>query len=346
VSSSSGGIVVLDFGSQYTQLIARRIREARVFSIVLPPGTAAAEISRWQPAGIILSGGPQSVYEDEAPRPVFDLLGFGVPVLGVCYGMQWMARAAGGEVVGGKGREYGRATATLSPDSILFSGLETEQIVWMSHGDTIVSSPPGFRVTGRTPESPFAAFEDPARRLYGVCFHPEVHHTEHGSEILQNFLFRVCGVKPDWTMESFRREKVEAIRKQAPSGAVVCALSGGVDSSVTALLLREAIGDRLHPILVDHGLLRAHERLQVEEAFRRFGLAIRAVDASDLFLARLAGASSRSSSGKPDASPTRASSPRGPCIPTSSSLCRSRGPRRSSRPTTTSEGCRKSSASS
>jgi GMP synthase (glutamine-hydrolysing) len=242
-----------------------------------------------QPAGIILSGGPQSVYDSDAPRPAFDVLGFGVPVLGVCYGMQWMARAAGGEVAGGMEREYGRATATLSSDSILFSGLEREQTVWMSHGDTIVSSPPGFHVTGRTPDSPFAAFEDPARRLYGVCFHPEVNHTEHGSEILQNFLFRVCGVQPDWTMDSFRREKVEAIRKQAPDGAVICALSGGVDSSVTALLLREAIGDRLHPILVDHGLLRAHERLQVDEAFRRFGLAIRAVDASDLFLARLSG---------------------------------------------------------
>ena len=289
MTSPGGGIVVLDFGSQYTQLIARRIREARVFSIVLPPATGPDEIRRLQPAGIILSGGPQSVYDREAPRPAFDLLAFGVPVLGVCYGMQWMARAAGGEVAGGKEREYGRATAILSNDSILFSGLETEQTVWMSHGDTIVSSPPGFRVTGRTPDSPFAAFEDPARRLYGVCFHPEVGHTEHGSEILQNFLFRVCGVKPDWTMDSFRREKVEAIRRQAPDGAVICALSGGVDSSVTALLLREAIGDRVHPILVDHGLLRAHERLQVEEAFRRFGLAIRAVDASDLFLARLAG---------------------------------------------------------
>ena len=289
MTSSGNCVVVLDFGSQYTQLIARRIREARVFSVVLPPSAGAEEIRRWRPAGIILSGGPQSVYEEGAPQPGVDLLGFGLPVLGVCYGMQWMARAAGGEVVGGKGREYGRAVASLSPDSPLFSGLETEQTVWMSHADTIVSPPPGFRVTGSTLDSPFAAFEDPSRRLYGVCFHPEVHHTEHGSEILENFLFRVCGVKPEWTMDSFRREKVEAIRTQAPSGAVICALSGGVDSSVTALLLREAIGDRLHPILVDHGLLRAHERLQVEEAFRRFGLAIRSVDASDLFLARLSG---------------------------------------------------------
>ena len=289
MTARGGTIVVLDFGSQYTQLIARRIREARVFSVVLPPAATAEEIRRWNPAGVILSGGPQSVYEEGAPRPSADPLGFGLPVLGVCYGMQWMARAAGGDVVGGRGREYGRAVARLSPDSELFHGLETEQTVWMSHGDTVAAPPPGFRVTGSTSESPVAAFENAGRGLYAVCFHPEVRHTEHGSEILQNFLFRVCGVKPEWTMDSFRREKVEAIRRQAPSGAVVCALSGGVDSSVTALLLREAVGDRVHPILVDHGLLRAHERLQVEEAFRRFGLAIRAVDASDLFLERLTG---------------------------------------------------------
>ncbi|HJW13143.1 MAG TPA: glutamine-hydrolyzing GMP synthase [Thermoanaerobaculia bacterium] len=289
MTSPGSTIVVLDFGSQYTQLIARRIREARVFSVVLPPSARADEIRRSRPAGIILSGGPQSVYEEGAPTPASDPFGFGVPVLGVCYGMQWMARAAGGNVVGGRGREYGRAVARLSADSILFAGLEPEQTVWMSHGDTITAPPAGFRVTGSTSDSPIAAFENPDRRLYAVCFHPEVRHTEHGSEILGNFLFRVCGVRPEWTMDSFRREKVEAIRRQAPAGAVVCALSGGVDSSVTALLLREAVGDRVHPILVDHGLLRAHERMQVEEAFRRFGLAIRSVDASDLFLKRLAG---------------------------------------------------------
>ena len=289
MTSPAGSIVVLDFGSQYTQLIARRIREARVFSVVLPPAAPAEEIRRWSPAGIILSGGPQSVYEEGAATPVADPFAFGVPVLGVCYGMQWMALASGGSVVGGRGREYGRATARLTRDSKLFYGLEREQTVWMSHGDSVEAPPPGFRVTGSTSESPIAAFEDSERGFYGVCFHPEVRHTEHGSEILQNFLFRVCGVKPEWTMDSFRREKVEAIRRQAPAGAVVCALSGGVDSSVTALLLREAVGERVHPILVDHGLLRAHERIQVEEAFRRFGLAIRAVDASDLFLERLSG---------------------------------------------------------
>jgi GMP synthase (glutamine-hydrolysing) len=289
VTAEGKSVVVLDFGSQYTQLIARRIREARVFSVVLPPSATAEEIRRHLPAGIILSGGPQSVYEEGAPQPAVDPLSFGVPVLGVCYGMQWLARATGGSVVGGRGREYGRAVARLSPESVLFSGLEPEQTVWMSHGDTVAAPPPGVRVTGTTPDSPVAAFEDVRRGLYAVCFHPEVRHTEHGSEILGNFLFHVCRVRPEWTMDSFRREKIEAIRRQAPTGAVVCALSGGVDSSVTALLLREAVGDRLHPILVDHGLLRAHERQQVEEAFRRFGLAIDAVDASDLFLGRLAG---------------------------------------------------------
>jgi len=291
VTSSSRAIVVLDFGSQYTQLIARRIREARVFSVVLAPSEAAEEIRKWNPAGIILSGGPQSVYEEGAPLPRTDPLSFGVPVLGLCYGMQWMAHAGGGEVARADGREYGRATARLALDSELFAGLDSEETVWMSHGDSIVSPPSGFRVIAQTASSPIAAFEEPRRRLYGLQFHPEVRHTEHGSEILQNFLFRVCGARPDWTMASFRREKVEAIRAQAPAGAVVCALSGGVDSAVTALLLREALGDRVHPILVDHGLMRSHERSQVEEAFGWLGISVHSVDAADLFLSRLAGVS-------------------------------------------------------
>ena len=283
-------IVVLDFGGQYTQLIARRVRDARVFSVVLPPDATEEAIRKFEPAGIILSGGPQSVYEEGAPLPKTDPQAIGVPVLGLCYGMQWMAHALGGEVKPSNGRgEFGRATARLATDSKLFAGLEPEQTVWMSHGDSVAKPPPGFRVIGSTPATPIAAIEDPGRRLYGIQFHPEVRHTEHGSAILENFLFRACGARPEWTMESFRHEKVDAIRRQAPSGTVICALSGGVDSSVTALLLREAVGDRLHPILVDHGLLRAHERQQVEEAFRRFGLAIDAVDASDLFLERLSG---------------------------------------------------------
>jgi GMP synthase (glutamine-hydrolysing) len=284
-------IVVLDFGSQYTQLIARRIREARVFSVVLPGSAPIAEIRKLDPAGVILSGGPQSVYEPGSPLPSSDPQELGVPALGVCYGMQWMAHAWGGRVVGADGREYGRAVARISPDSEIFHGLEPVQTVWMSHGDTIEAPPPGFRVIASTDSSEVAGFESPEKRLYGIQFHPEVRHTVHGAAILENFLFRVCGARPDWSMVSFRAEKVDQIRRQAPSGAVVCALSGGVDSSVTAILLREALGDRVHPILVDHGLMRAHERTQVEDAFSRLGIAIRSVDAGDLFLGKLAGVS-------------------------------------------------------
>jgi GMP synthase (glutamine-hydrolysing) len=289
VTSPSRPIVVLDFGSQYTQLIARRIREARVFSVVLPGTAAAGEIRAWNPVGLILSGGPQSVYEKNAPLPSADTRELGLPTLGLCYGMQWMAHAWGGKVSPSETREYGRASARLWRGSELFAGLEEQQTVWMSHGDTVTEPPPGFRVIASTASSSIAAFENTAERIYALQFHPEVRHTERGSEILQNFLFRVCGAKPDWTMASFRQDKVEAIRRQAPSGAVVCALSGGVDSSVTALLLREALGDRVHPILVDHGLMRLHERQQVVEAFRHFGIAVHAVDAGDLFLARLSG---------------------------------------------------------
>ena len=290
MTSPARPIVVLDFGSQFTQLIARRIREARVFSVVLPGTAPAEEIARWRPAGVILSGGPQSVYERDAPLPAADPRGFGAPTLGLCYGMQWMAHAWGGEVTAVKGgREYRRSTARVAADSELFEGLETEQTVWMSHGDSITAPPPGFRVTASTSSNPIAAFEDVRNRLFGLQFHPEVQHTVHGAAILENFLFRVCGARPDWTMASFRADRVAAIREQAPDGEVICALSGGVDSSVTARLLREALGGRVHPILVDHGLLRAHERRQVEEAFGRLGIPIRAVDASDLFLSRLAG---------------------------------------------------------
>ena len=286
--STPRAIVILDFGGQYTQLIARRVREARVFSVVLPPDAPAEEIRKWNPAGIILSGGPQSVYEEGSPKPSVNPTSFGVPVLGLCYGMQWLAQAFAGEVAN-EGREYGRAVARIETDTELFAGLEPEQTVWMNHGDSVVAPPPGFRNIAATPTTPLAGFENPERRVWAIQFHPEVRHTVHGTEILQNFLFRICKVSPDWTMANFRQEKVAAIRKQAPSGAVICALSGGVDSSVTAILLREALGDRVHPILVDHGLMRAHERRQVVEAFSHLGIRVHAVDAGDLFLSRLAG---------------------------------------------------------
>ncbi len=282
-------ILIVDFGGQYTQLIARRVREARVFSVVVAPSAPAEEIRRWNPAGIILSGGPQSVYDKDAPVLATDPMAAGVPVLGLCYGMHWLAHAQGGRVEGAQGREFGRATAQVAPDSKLFAGLEENQVVWMSHGDSVLAPPPGSRVIGSTADTPIAAFEDAGRGLYALQFHPEVRHTPHGTAILENFLFRVCGVKPEWTMASFRHEKVAAIRAQAPTGSVICALSGGVDSSVTALLLREALGDRVYPILVDHGLMRAHEREQVVEAFSHLGIRVHAVDASDMFLSRLAG---------------------------------------------------------
>ncbi|HYT31819.1 MAG TPA: glutamine-hydrolyzing GMP synthase [Thermoanaerobaculia bacterium] len=288
MNPAARSIVVLDFGGQYTQLIARRIRDARVFSVVLPPSAGEAEIRKWNPAGLILSGGPQSVYEPDAPRPAADPLAFGVPTLGLCYGMQWLAQALGGEVAN-DGREYGRAVARVAMDSPLFAGLEEQQTVWMNHGDSVKTPPPGARIIGSTASNPVAGFEDRARGFYAVQFHPEVRHTEHGSQILENFIFRVCGIVPEWTMASFREQKIEEIRRQAGSGAVVCALSGGVDSSVTAILLREALGDRVHPILVDHGLMRAHEADQVIEAFRHHGIAVRKVDASQLFLSRLSG---------------------------------------------------------
>jgi GMP synthase (glutamine-hydrolysing) len=287
--TAPSSIVVLDFGGQYTQLIARRVREARVFSVVLPPNASPSEIARWNPAGVILSGGPQSVYEKDAPVPAPGFLELKLPTLGLCYGMQWLAHEEGGEVRGGDGREYGRATATIEPASELFHGLETKQTVWMSHGDSVTRPPEGFRVIASTGDLPIAGFEDPDRRLYGIQFHPEVRHTENGTAVLQNFLFRVCRVRPDWSMASFREQKVEEIRRAAPAGAVVCALSGGVDSSVTAILLREALGDRVHPILVDHGLMRAHEADQVVDAFSTLGIAVQKVDASDLFLSRLDG---------------------------------------------------------
>jgi GMP synthase (glutamine-hydrolysing) len=289
VTKPGSAIVVLDFGGQYTQLIARRVREARVFSVVLPPNAPPEEIVRWNPAGVILSGGPQSVYEEGAPVPAPGYLDLAIPTLGLCYGMQWLAHVEGGEVLGGKGREYGRATARVDPSSDLFFGIDDRQTVWMSHGDSVTRPPEGFRVIASTADTAVAGFEHPARRLYGLQFHPEVRHTEHGTAILENFLFRVCGVAPDWSMASFRQDKVEEIRRQAPDGAVVCALSGGVDSSVTAILLREALGDRVHPILVDHGLMRAHEAQQVVDAFARLGISVQAVDAADLFLSRLEG---------------------------------------------------------
>ncbi len=281
-------VVVLDFGSQYTQLIARRIREARVRSVVLPYSTSASELAALAPKGIVLSGGPSSVYDESAPRGdegVFDL---GIPVLGLCYGMQLMARRFGGEVGRAPGREYGRAVVDVVGGRLL-RALGPVETVWMSHGDHVESVPGGFTVTARTTNAPVAAFEDPARGLYGLQFHPEVNHTEHGAQMLEAFLYDACGCAPSWTMASFRESAIAKIRETVAEGVVLGGLSGGVDSTVAAVLIREAVGERFRGVFVDTGLLRKDEGRLVLDAFRHLGLPVTGVDASDRFFTALAG---------------------------------------------------------
>ena len=283
-------IAVLDFGSQYSQLIARRIREQQVFSELLPHGISAASLRERRPAGIILSGGPASVFDPGAPTcdpAIFDL---GIPVLGICYGMQVTAQALGGRVRAGTRREYGRALVDVIAPDPLFTELPAELEVWMSHGDQVAERPPGFEALAQTPTCATAAMGNALRRIFGLQFHPEVIHTPKGTEILRRFLFGVCGCQADWRMTSFAAETIGRIREQAGDAHVICGLSGGVDSSVVAVLLHRAIGARLHCIFVDNGLLRAGEAQQVETAFRdRMGLDLRVAHAQDLFLHGLAG---------------------------------------------------------
>lgn len=285
-------ILILDYGSQFTQLIARRIREAHVYCEIHPPTRSLEWIRAWGPRGIILSGGPNSVYDEGAPtadKGVFDL---GVPVLGLCYGMQLMAQLTGGTVVPAGRREYGRATITVVGGK-LFRTFGTGEVtpVWMSHGDHVGQAPPGFRITAASDNSPIAGMEHEKKPLYAVQFHPEVAHTARGAEIIQTFLFDVCGCEGDWTSGHFIETEVAKIRTRVGSTArVICGLSGGVDSSVAAALVHRAVGDRLTCIFVDHGLLRLHEREQVEQTFRRhLGIDLRVVDASNQFLTALAG---------------------------------------------------------
>lgn len=287
--STRGGIVVLDFGGQYTQLIARRIREQEIFSAILPCNASLDEIKRLQPSGIVLSGGPSSVYDLDAPACDSKVLGLGVPVLGICYGMQWMARTLGGNVVKAERREYGPATLDREKDSALFRGLPQHLKVWNSHGDHVAGLPDGFETTGRT-DNAVAAIEDRSRHLYGVEFHPEVLHTERGTEILRNFVFEVCAAKKNWDRAAFISETVEAIRKRVGHAHALCALSGGVDSAVAAALVHRAIGDRLINVFVDTGLLRQNEFVETLELLRdRLGLNVTGVNASERFLARLKG---------------------------------------------------------
>jgi len=284
-------IAILDFGGQYTQLIARRIRELGVFSEIFPHDADLAKRCAGRLKGVVLSGGPDSVYSDNAPVPQRGLFELGVPTLGICYGMQWMMSDLGGEVVSTDEREFGPAQVRIvDRDSILFAGLSGEQPVWASHGDRVVSPAPGFVTAGRSENAPFAAVEDRQRRLFGVQFHPEVAHTAHGTEVLQNFLFEACGCSGAWSIHGFVEQATKEIREQVGDERVICGLSGGVDSSVMALLLHRALGDKLTCVFVDNGVLRKNEADEVLGAFReRYHLRVQHADAADLFLDRLAG---------------------------------------------------------
>jgi GMP synthase (glutamine-hydrolysing) len=297
-SSGPDTVVILDFGSQFAQLIARRVRELHVYSELLPHDTPWAEIERRRPKAVILSGGPNSVYDADAPMPDAGVWRGRVPVLGICYGAQLMARELGGDVVPANRREYGPANVTITSVDGLFTGLDREQPVWMSHGDSITRLPEGFRATAQTDASPLAGFADPSRGLYAIQFHPEVAHTPRGREILGNFVLGIAGARPTWTPASFIDTTVAEIRARVDDharatgseGLVICALSGGVDSAVAAALVHRAVGDRLTCIYVDHGLMRKRESELLRTTFEaNLGMRLVMVDARQRFLDRLAG---------------------------------------------------------
>ncbi len=284
------GIIILDFGSQYTQLIARRIREMNIFSEILPFNAPVEEIKKHNPKGIIFSGGPASVYEPNAPKPDERVYELGIPILGICYGLQVLTEHFGGKVIKADRHEYGKAELEVINDDDLFYGLPKKIDVWMSHGDKVVELPEGFEPIARTENSPFASIRNKEKKIWGVQFHPEVSHTPNGKDILKNFAVRIAGCNQDWTMGNFINEKIEEIRKEVENKKVICALSGGVDSSVAAVLVHRAIGDNLTCIFVDNGLLRKGEREQVEKTFREnFHIPLIVVDAKDKFLNALKG---------------------------------------------------------
>ncbi|WP_298226661.1 glutamine-hydrolyzing GMP synthase [Gryllotalpicola sp.] len=283
-------VLVVDFGAQYAQLIARRVREAGVYSEIVPHSATAEEIAAKQPAGIILSGGPSSVYEEGAPAfdaRVFDL---GIPTLGICYGFQVMAQALGGEVAQTGAREYGSTEVTVTEGGTILDGQPGDQIAWMSHGDSVAKAPAGFSVLASTASTPVAAFANDARRCYGVQWHPEVKHSQYGQRVIENFLHRAAGIPADWNSENVIETQVARIREQVGSARVIAGLSGGVDSAVAAALVHRAVGDQLTCVFVDHGLLRGGEREQVERDYvAATGIRLVTVDASEVFLAELAG---------------------------------------------------------
>jgi GMP synthase (glutamine-hydrolysing) len=285
-------VVVLDYGGQYSQLIARRVRECGVFSELLPYHVGPQEVAARGAKGLILSGGPASVHVDGAPRLDPGLLELGIPVLGICYGMQLLAQHLGGRVESAEVGEYGRSELTITEPGLLFAGLPDVQPCWMSHRDTVFEPPPGFTALAASTQSPVAAFESAERKIYGIQFHPEVVHTPFGQQILTHFLRDACGCTLDWSPASIAEEQIAAIRDQVGDGKVVCGLSGGVDSSVAALLVHRAIGDQLTCVFVDHGMMRKDEGAQVVETFRdRFAVPLVAVDAEDRFLSKLSGVS-------------------------------------------------------
>jgi GMP synthase (glutamine-hydrolysing) len=282
-------VLVVDFGAQYAQLIARRVREARVYSEIVPHSMPVAEMLAREPAALILSGGPSSVYEPGAPAIDPAIFEAGVPVFGMCYGFQLMARGLGGEVSATGAREYGRTPVTVGRDGTLLADIPHEHRVWMSHGDSVTAAPPGFDVLASTAMTPVAAFEDVPRRLAGVQWHPEVLHTEHGQQVLEHFLLDIAGCHPTWTMVNIVDEQVEQIRRQIGDSRAICALSGGVDSAVAAAIVQRAIGDRLTCVYVDHGMMRLGETEQVRRDFEAVFDTLDVVDAADQFLGALEG---------------------------------------------------------
>jgi GMP synthase (glutamine-hydrolysing) len=285
-------VLVVDFGAQYAQLIARRVREASVYSEIVPHTITAAEAAAKHPAGIVLSGGPSSVYEEGAPRLDPGIFELGVPVMGICYGFQVMAAALGGEVSQTGAREYGSTAVRVADAGALLAGQPGEQTAWMSHGDSVTRAPEGFAVLASTDSTPVAAFANDERRLYGVQWHPEVKHSEFGQAVLENFLHRAAGIPADWNSGSVIEAQVAAIRTQVGAGRVICGLSGGVDSAVAAALVHRAVGDQLTCVFVDHGLLRQDEREQVERDYvAATGIRLVTIDAADTFLDALAGVS-------------------------------------------------------
>lgn len=281
-------VLILDFGGQYNQLIARRVRECNVYCEVHSSNKLSpAQISAMKPSGIIFTGGPSSVYADDAPTVDKEIFSLGIPILGICYGAQLMAYLLGGKVEAPETREYGKTETTFEPDSLLFKGLPKEATTWMSHTDAITAMPEGFYTCAHTAHCPVAAMENPQKKLYAMQYHPEVNHTDNGTAMLHNFLYHICGCKGDWTMGNYAETAIMDLRKKIGDGKVLLGLSGGVDSSVAAALLAKAVGRQLTCIFVDHGLLRKNEGDEVEEAFRKWDINFVRVDASDRFLSRL-----------------------------------------------------------